>query len=530
MPVRRPQHQQRSRQPRRNLLKCGFKRPPARGGHQFPAAVPYIVTRYIGLDGSPAVIEDCEKGAVTVPCRIVGNSTVGSFHEFYVEAESAADHQRRRSQYESPDDEPDVVAWAPWTFRIPTGEKRMIQDFQDIQHPVTVIRLPEVEVARPMRGLPAYGVNPSRVSIQLAMDEAPLSERLAFEERNGYEPDFNCFTEHFQLWDNAANAPFCKGDGCMASRLNKETNQRDEVACVPWIKNEDGRPNHHVCSFRGKWNGSDFVKPRNPCKFSSQFAFRVAGVPTLWLYQVFTTSETTAGNIRPMLNAVLGFKRDGKVTGFPMVLSVINKTFTPTVEGKQIKTTKPVWQLDADGQVLRRIDRASIANHLDGPSLNQVSLPAPPADQMDLTGEDLSEFHPDEHAQEEAERYEESSWEDQMLADNEVLGLFRQLQYRKKDATTLFAAIEKKHGDRSHAAKRDFLVAGLKKKVEAQSQPAPPRPEPEPKPTQGPQQQGEVIDASFEDVTVQSASGGPTGGSSPVDEKGAEMKNAEMFL
>lgn len=464
MAIKRPKGARPDRKPRRDIgIKCGFKLPST-----YPTGVPYIVTRYLSEQGSQAYKEDEEKGAIVQPCRIIGSQENGSTYDFHVEIEPHEEHQRRRAEAHDPDTDPQVMAFAPWTFKIGRRDKKTIEAFRALNTPVTVIRLPEVEVARPMpEGLP-YGINPKHISIRLAMNELSAAERESVFQEKGFYPDFNCFTEHFQVWDNRANAPFCRGDAEWADRRNSETGTLDRVRCMPWTTDEDGTPNPHVCQFRGKWEGTRFVKPKNPCAEAIQFAFRVAGVPTLWIYQVFTKSPTTAGNIRPMLASALEFKPEGDVMGFPMVLSVEWKTFTPKIDGKEIKTEKPVWKLDVDGRVLTSLDRGSVNLFLSGGGgAKQLAAPAQMVD-MAAAGEDLSEFYPDPEPDEEPPA-QEDPWVDAMFKNEAAIGMFRQLGYTRGKGREVLEAYEKRCGNKPRAAMVIDFLAKLSAHVEKQA-------------------------------------------------------------
>ena len=504
MAIKRPKGARPDRKPRRALgIKCGFKLP-----NTYPTGVPYVVTRYLSEQGSQAYKDDEEKGALVIPCRITGHQENGSTYDFHVEIEPQERHESRRMSVHDPDTDAEVMAFAPWTFKIGRRERKTIEAFQKLRSPVTVIRLPEVEIGRPLPDALPYGVNPRFVSIRLAMNESSILEREAKEAELGFAPDFNCFTEDFQVWDNKANAPFCKGNGEWAERRDPENGSINKVRCIPWVKDpETGDPNPHVCQYRGRWNGTNFAKPKNPCGEAIQFAFRVAGVPTLWIYQIFTKSPTTAGNIRPMLQSVLEFRPDGNVMGFPMVLSVEWKTFTPTVNGKQFKTEKPVWKLDVDGKVITSLDRGSVNALLDGTTSR--SLPAPAA-LVDMTagGDDLSEYYPDTPPAETEPA--PLSWVDFMFGNDDALVVFRELGYTRRKGREVLDAYEKKYPGKSNQEMTPgFLkllrAAATKKRKAAEAEPEPDRhttrrakqEEPEPEP------QVDVIDPQGHLVTDQ---------------------------
>ncbi len=469
MAIKRPNGARPDRKPRRQLgIRCGFKLP-----NTYPTGVPYIVTRYLSEQGSKAYKDDEEKEATVVPCRVVGHQENGSTYDFHVEIEAHERHEARRRASLDPDTDGEVMAFAPWVFKIGRRDKKSIEQFKNLKSPVTVLRLPEVEIARSMRdGLP-YGINPRSISIRLAMNERALEDREAFFQEKGYYPDFNCFTEHFQVWDNRANAPFCRGNAESYDRRNSETGSIDhhKKGCMPWIKDpETGSPNPHVCQYRGTWNGTEFSKGKNPCAEAIQFAFRVAGVPTLSNYQIFTKSSTAAGNIRPMLNAVLELRPSGNVVRFPMLLSVQWKTFTPTVNGKEFKTEKPVWKLDVDGSVITSLDRRAVTELLDGDAPGAVrSLPAP-TELIDMatSGEDHSEFYPDEP--------DGQTWIEFMFEHPPALELFRELKYTKKKGREVLTAYERKYSEKP----RDELTAMFLKRLRAAATKARKAAEPEP--------------------------------------------------
>ena len=462
MAIKRPRGARPDATPRRALgIKCGFKLPST-----YPTGVPYIVTRYLSESGSSAYKEDQEKGAIVQPCRIIGSQENGSTFDFHVEIEPHERHQRRRNDAHDPDTDPEVMAFAPWTFKLGRRDKKVIEGFQQLRAPVTVIRLPEVEIARPLPDAPPYGVNPRYISIRLAMNEQSIEERKAFEREHGYLPDFNCFAEAFQVWDNSLNRPYCRGNAEFAERWNKETGQLDKgIRCMPWIKDpETGAPNPHVCPLRGRWNGTSFEKPKNPCAEAIKFAFRVAGVPSFWHYQVFTKSPVTAGNIRPMLDAALEFRPAGDVMGFPMVLSVMWKTFTPTVNGREFKTEKPIWKLDVDGKVITSLSRQSVNNLLDGTGSGQRALSAPqavvPVDPSPDDG-DAGEFYPgEEHAAATGDPAgSEGGWTEFMFGHEPALILFRKLGYTRGKGREVLEKYEAKYPGRE----RDLLTAGFMK-------------------------------------------------------------------
>lgn len=499
MAIKRPKGARPDRKPRRALgIKCGFKLP-----NTYPTGVPYIVTRYLSEQGSKAYKEDEEKGAIVLPCRIVGHQENGSTYDFHVEIEDDDKHQARRGAAYDPDTDAEVMAFAPWVFKIGRREKRTIDAFKALRSPVTILRLPELEIARPMPdGLP-YGINPRHVSIRLAMNEKPAAEREAYFKENEFYPDFNCFTEHFQVWDNRANAPFCRGDADWADRRNSETGNMDRVKCMPWVKDpETGAANPHVCQYRGAWKGTEFVKPKNPCAEAIQFAFRVAGVPTLWIYQIFTKSPTTAGNLRPMIASVLEFRPLGNVMGFPMVLSVEWKTFTPTVNGREFKTEKPVWKLDVDGKVITSLDRGSVNALLDG-TAGPRALPAPAVlIDMAAAGEDHSDFYPEVEDQDEPEQ----PWVDFMFNHPAALELFRELKYTKKKGRVVLTAYEAKYSEKSRDERTSMFLTRLRtaatraRTAEAPAAevsslpPAPEPPAPEPTNVEVIDHQGNVVD------------------------------------
>ncbi len=476
------------RKPRRALgIKCGFKLP-----NKAPTSVPYIVTRYLSEQGSQAYKDDADKGAIVIPCKIIGHSQGGSTFDFHIEIESPERHEKRRADSYDPDTDAEVMAFAPWTFKLGRRETRTIEAFKKLNNPVTILRLPELEIARARPDAIPYGINPRFVSIRLAMNEKSIEEREAYNAEHGFYPDFNCFSEHFQVWDNSANAPLCRGNGEWADpalgggRRDPQTGALNKVRCLPWIKDPvTGAPNPHVCPLRGSWNGTIWNKARNPCAEAIQFAFRVAGVPTLWIYQIFTKSPTTAGNIRPMLDSVLEFRPNGAVATFPMVLSVEWKTFTPTVNGKQFKTEKPVWKLDVDGREITSLDRSSVNAVLDG-TTGQRSLPAPTVAEMPLEGQDLSDFYPEGEAEtQEQDERPVQSWIDFMFEHKPALELFRALEYTRKRGREVLTAYEKKYSDRSNEERTGMFLKRLrtavtKKKAAAAPPPEPPKEEPKP--------------------------------------------------
>jgi len=514
MPIKRPKGARPDQTPRRALgIKCGFKLPST-----YPTGVPYIVTRYLSEQGSAAYKEDEEKGAIVLPCRIVGSQENGSTYDFHVEIEHPDRHEARRRDTHDPDTDPEVMAFAPWTFKLGRREKKTIEAFQRLRSPVTVIRLPEVEIARPLPDSLPYGINPKHISIRLAMNELSREERQAYFAEHGYFPDFNCFAEAFQVWDNSKNRPFCRGNAETADRWDRETGQLNKgIRCMPWIKDpETGAPNPHVCGYRGKWNGTNFEKPKNSCSEAIKFAFRVAGVPSFWHYQVFTKSPTTAGNIRPMLDAALEFRPDGQVMGFPMVLSVMWKTFTPTVNGREFKTEKPIWKLDVDGKVVTSLSRQSVNQLLDGNG-PQRALAAPAVADVSPTDSDPLEFYPEtDDTPPEQPSQDQETWVDFMLKHEPARSVFKRLEYTVAKGRKVLDTYQAKYPDRE----RDALTAGFLKAIRAaatkKEKAAAAKPPPEPPESHEPPM--DVIDQDGAVVT-------------PVDEAGVdELQDESEFL
>jgi hypothetical protein len=359
--------------PRKGLLKDGF-----RDADGYPMAVPYIVTRYV-IPQNKIHADELERNPPIMPCRVAGIRHEGERILLDIVHCRPDVLEKKRAELQplidagSYDAEFELNKWLPWTFEISKEDSRRADKYgaagarTDL---VTVIRLPEVELANP--GMRPYGVNPTSIKIQLPYTEDDTQTRSRVRQMlGGAEPDFHCFDSWMKNYK--AGKLFCKGNGREAARKVQGQKERMTVPCNPSrsLVNAQGDrvPNPAVCEYIGAWrsgpNGPVFEENKKQgCKNVRTFSFRIAGVGSLHIYQLVTGSDAAGNNISQVLAPLVDYF-NGRVSGCQMILSVRMQKFNPidARSGNEIKTKKPIWVLDNDPEF-----SAAVRQQLGGPA------------------------------------------------------------------------------------------------------------------------------------------------------------------
>jgi len=373
----------RSRITRKNLIKDGFKLP--RG---FPISYPKIVTRYVTEEASVSP-EDLERndGHDPIPCKIVGKEETRQLIKLKIEHDQVAVTdliEKLEFGGDEVSEQRERLLREPWDFVFPKFEARAASQYDSLKAPVTVVRLPEIEVP--------YGINPSRIRIRLPADEMPLQERVDYQASSGMSPDWNCLSLQYMRYKGRKS--WCSGDGICAMRLDDRSGERNQIPCGGKIRLDSNTQNPNVCEFRGSWRGGRFVKHKSPCKESFRFRFFVQGVPTLWCYEVHTSSRNSYEALNSTLLEVAERSRmvgrDGQIKGLPMELSVRLRDFSPRTDKGVISTTKPIWHLDIDRAVMKDASPTALAI-----AAGEMRKQLPPIDDVESPNDDLSEFYPE---------------------------------------------------------------------------------------------------------------------------------------
>ena len=196
-------------------------------------------------------------------------------------------------------------------------------------------------------------------------------------------------------------------------RVDDRSGERNQIPCGGKIRLDSNTPNPNVCEFRGSWRGGRFVKHKSPCKESFRFRFFVQGVPTLWCYEVHTSSRNSYEALNSTLLEVAErakmVGRDGLIKGLPMELSVRLRDFSPRTEKGVISTTKPIWHLDIDRAIVKDASPAALAI-----AAGEMRKQLPPIVDVETQDDDLTEFYP------ESPTLQGPSWVHIALSDDRV--------------------------------------------------------------------------------------------------------------